>query len=520
MTLIRYALLASLPALALASAAPSPSPWSDSHLVSQRYSSSHHKRFIDEAGNYNITIFHLNDVHAHLDQFTASGADCHPEDGKPCFGGYARIKTKMDELRGIYKDSLFINAGDEFQGTLFYTYLGPSVIAQTINQLGFDAITLGNHEFDGGNEPLVKWIQELNFPMICANVNTIDKSLEAALVPYKVFLEHQLAIVAVTTAEIPGISKPDEGAFATVQKTVDYILEHEGVKRIVVITHIGYDEDIKLAKSTRNVHLVVGGHSHSLLGNFTGAVGPYPTIVENLDGEEVFVVTASKWGQYLGKIDVAYDSQGKIVAYTGSPILMDATIPFSEPLQSRVLEWRQQFDAMGSVVVGEASTLLDQTTCQQQECNLGDAIADAMLEYRLANGGLPDGAIINAGGIRTSIDAGQITKGVILQCFPFMNAVVDLKLTGKQLWDIFEGIVSQRNSAGETVTSFVQVSKGIQFTYDPSKPQGARLVSLNVGQAEPVPAIDLTNEYTIATVDYIATGGKYCLSLTFWGVAN
>lgn len=100
------------------------------------------------------------------------------------------------------------------QGTLFYTYLGPSVIAQTINQLGFDAITLGNHEFDGGNEPLVKWIKELNFPMICANVNTTDKSLEEALVPYKVFPEHQLAIVAVTTPEIPGISKPDEGAFA------------------------------------------------------------------------------------------------------------------------------------------------------------------------------------------------------------------------------------------------------------------------------------------------------------------
>lgn len=420
----------------------------------------------------------------------------------------------MDELRGLYKDSLFVNAGDEFQGTLFYTYLGPSVIAQTINQLGFDAITLGNHEFDGGNEPLVKWIKELDFPMICANVNTTDKSLKEALVPYKVFPEHQLAIVAVTTADIPGISNPDEGTTfldptETVQKTVDYVLEHEDVKRIVVMTHIGYDLDIKLAKNTRNVHLVVGGHSHTLLGNFTGAAGPYPTIVENLDGEEVFVVTASKWGQYLGKIDVAYDRQGKIVAYTGSPILMDAAIPFSEPLQSQVLEWRKQFDAIGSVVVGEASTPLDQTTCQQQECNLGDAIADAMVEYRIANGGHPDGAIINAGGIRASIDAGQITKGDILQCFPFMNAVVDLKFTGKQLWDIFEGIVSQRNSAGETVTSFVQVSKGMQFTYDPSKPQGSRLVSLNVGQADPVPAIELTKEYTIATVDYIATGGDF-----------
>ncbi|KAG8952979.1 hypothetical protein FRC04_003431 [Tulasnella sp. 424] len=509
---VRYALLASLPLFALAFSASPDSLWSDTHLVSRRYSSPHSKRFIDDAGRYNITILHLNDVHAHLDQFTASGTDCHPENGKPCYGGYARFKTKVDELRGVYKDSLLINAGDEFQGTLFYTYLGPSVIAETINQLGFDAITLGNHEFDGGNGPLVKWIKELNFSMICANVNSTDKSLEEVLVPYKVFPQHGLVIVAVTTADIPGISNPDEGTTfldptETVQKTVDYILEHEDVRRIVVMTHIGYDLDIKLARNTRNVHLVVGGHSHTLLGNFTGAAGPYPTIVENLDGEEVFVVTASKWGQYLGKIDVAFDCEGKIVAYTGSPILMDATIPFSEPLQSQILEWRKKFDAIGSVVVGETSTSLDQTTCQQKECNLGDAITDAMIEYRLANGGHPDGAIMNAGGIRASIDAGQITKGGILQCFPFMNAVVDLEFTGKQLWDIFE--VSQKNSAGETVTSFVQVSKGIQFTYDPSKPQGSRLVSLSVGQADPVPPIDLTKEYTITTLDYIATGGKY-----------
>lgn len=111
-TVALLAIFSALPLLALSLA-----PSQDIHLVSRRLSSSSGlaKRFIDDAGNYNITIIHVNDVHAHLDQFAASGMDCDPSNGKPCFGGYARIKTKVDELRGVYEDSLLINAGDEFQ---------------------------------------------------------------------------------------------------------------------------------------------------------------------------------------------------------------------------------------------------------------------------------------------------------------------------------------------------------------------------------------------------------------------
>ena len=97
------------------------------------------------------------------------------------------------------------------QGTLFYTYLGESVIADTINRLGFDAMTLGNHEFDGGLEPLTKFITSLNFPTICANIQSTHVEFQSLLIPYKVFPNHGLAIVAVTTADIPGISNPGEG---------------------------------------------------------------------------------------------------------------------------------------------------------------------------------------------------------------------------------------------------------------------------------------------------------------------
>ena len=111
----------------------------EDRLISRR----HLKRGIDSNGNYNISIYHLNDVHAHLDEFRSTGVDC-ADPTKGCFGGYARVKTVIDGTRPTKEDGLFLNAGDEFQGTLFYSFYGGEKIAETINQLGFDAMTVGN----------------------------------------------------------------------------------------------------------------------------------------------------------------------------------------------------------------------------------------------------------------------------------------------------------------------------------------------------------------------------------------
>lgn len=109
------------------------------------------KRAINADGNAVLSFFHVNDVHAHLDEFSSSGTDCtNPSRG--CYGGYARIKHAIDTLRPQHPQSLFLNNGDEFQGTLFYSYYGGEKIAETLNILNFDAMTLGNHEFDAGSD--------------------------------------------------------------------------------------------------------------------------------------------------------------------------------------------------------------------------------------------------------------------------------------------------------------------------------------------------------------------------------
>jgi 2',3'-cyclic-nucleotide 2'-phosphodiesterase (5'-nucleotidase family) len=249
-----------------------------------------------------------------------------------------------------------------------------------------------------------------------------------------------------------------------VQNAIDEIKSTTNITRIAAITHIGYEEDQKLAEATSGLQLIMGGHSHTLLGDMPNAKGKYPTIVDNKDGDEVFIVTAYRWGEYVGYIDVTYDTQGKILAYHGAPIHITNTTKQEPNLQAQIKAWRGPFEEFAAEVLGTSQVELDQTTCQQGECLLGDFMADAMLAYRKNNSADVDFAIINAGGVRATIDEGDITRGEVLTSFPFGNAIVQIALTGKQIWDVLEGIVSTVNVANrKPVTSFFQVSQGIKL---------------------------------------------------------
>ncbi|KAF1912079.1 Metallo-dependent phosphatase-like protein [Ampelomyces quisqualis] len=466
------------------------------------------KRGIDGQGNYNVSFFHINDVHAHLDEFSSSGTDCtRPERG--CFGGYARVKTVIQEQRPKYNDSLWLNVGDEFQGTLFYSFYKGEKIAQALNDLEFDAMTLGNHEFDGGEDELGDFLQNLTFPIVCANIKSANKKVADVVKPYHVFWDKGLAIIGVTTEETPSIANPDNGTLFSdvveaVQNAIDEIKSTTNITRIAAITHIGYDEDQKLAKATSGLQLIMGGHSHTLLGDMPQAKGKYPTITENKDGEEVFIVTAYRWGEYVGYIDVTYDPEGKILAYHGAPIHLTNTTKQEPELQAKVKEWRGPFEEFAAEVLGTSQVELDQTKCQQGECLLGDFMSDAMLAYRKNNTQDVDFAIINAGGVRATIDEGDITRGEVLTSFPFGNAIVQIALTGKQLWEALEGIVTGVSvTNGKPVTSFFQVSKGIKVEYNPNAVGGTRLVAVTIGDK---PLSNATT-YQVVTLDFIAGGG-------------
>ena len=294
---------------------------------------------------------------------------------------------------------------------------------------------------------------------------------------------------------------------AAAKRTVKEIKHrYPWINRIVALTHIGYDNDIALAKATTGISLIIGGHSHTLVGNMTGSKGAYPTIVNNAAGEEVFVVTSYRWGEYVGYIDLEYDLRGRIVSYEGAPIHLTNQTAQQPKLQAQVKEWAKAFEPFSRTILGLTETTLVQSTCQNEECTLGTFSADSMEDFSLS----PNiaGAIINAGGIRSEIEAGNITQQQALEVYPFGNSIVEVTFTGEQLWKIFEGIVSKKSVFnGNAVTSFVQISRSIRFTYNPTNPVGSRLISLSL-KGQPVV---LTQSYLISTLDFLATGGD-----NFW----
>ncbi|KAB5513578.1 Metallo-dependent phosphatase-like protein [Coniochaeta sp. 2T2.1] len=480
----------------------------DDHLVSRRHLS---KRFIDEDGNYNMSIIHVNDVHSHFVEFTSSGTDC-TDKAKGCRGGVARISAMATKLREQHPDSLFLNAGDESQGTLFYTYYGAEKIAETLNYMKVDCFVPGNHEFDKGDDHLGDFLENLTFPVISANIVSDHPKLNKTIKPFFIYEQYELAVIGVTTESTPSISKPGNGtkftnAVQAVQDTVDHIKSTTNIKRIVAVTHIGFQDDRALAKATTGIGMIVGGHSHTLLGNFSKTEGGYPTIEKSKDGDEVFIVTNWRWGENIGYIDVTWDADGKVVNYNGGPIPLSNLTAQDSELQAKVDEWGKPFEEFGAEVVGSSAVELDQSICQQKECLMGNLIADAMFEYR-KNGSTPeeapDFALMNAGGIRASIDDGPVTRKEVLTCFPFSNAVVEAVLTGDFVWKTVEGIVSDKNQqSGATIPTFLQVSSGTEIRYNPAAAVGSRLVSISINGAP----LDKAKEYRVVTVDFLATGG-------------
>ncbi|SPQ26319.1 dcb0144a-8e08-4d8f-b40c-5af67b59cdf4 [Thermothielavioides terrestris] len=242
---------------------------------------------------------------------------------RECFGRHARVKTVFMDTRQRRLDSLLLNTGDELPGTVFSTFYSGE-IAETLNQMiVFDTMTLGNHEFDRDDNHLGQFLENLSLPIVSANIVSDQPVLNPAITPFHIFPQYDLAVIGITTDTTPGISSPGKGTTFG---------DH------VVSAHNTYGENQRLACETTSLHLTMGGHSYRplVLGDFMGAVGPFLTMVNNRDGDEVFIVTAYRRGKYLGYIDVTYDKQGKVLAYQGGPIpLTNATAQESE-LQKQV----------------------------------------------------------------------------------------------------------------------------------------------------------------------------------------
>ncbi|WP_170325466.1 bifunctional metallophosphatase/5'-nucleotidase [Ruegeria arenilitoris] len=461
------------------------------------------------AAEYKLTILHTNDFHARFEPINKYDSGCDAEDnaeGK-CFGGSARLVTAVNEARGRVENSILVDGGDQFQGSLFYTYYKGKVAAEFMNKLGYDAMTVGNHEFDDGPEVLRGFIDSVGFPVLMSNADIRDEELLTDKIKKSTVIEvggEQIGLIGLTPEDTHDLASPGPNItfsdpVPAVQAEVDK-LTGEGVNKIIVLSHSGYGVDQRVAQETTGVDVIVGGHSNTYLSNVSDkAAGPYPTVVNGVQ-----IVQAYAYGKFLGELNVTFDDDGNVVEAVGEPLIMDNTVTEDQAALDRIAELAVPLDEIRNKVVANAADSIegDRAVCRVQECAMGNLVADAMLA-RVADQGAQI-AIANSGGLRASIDPGEVTMGEVLTVLPFQNTLSTFEISGQTVIDALENGVSQ---VEEVKGRFPQVA-GLTFTWDPSvAPNEGRITEVMVAEGDGFVPIDPAATYLVVTNNYVRNGG-------------
>ena len=469
------------------------------------------------AADYTLNILHINDLHSRIEPINRFDSTCNAEDdaeGK-CFGGIARVKTKIDERRaslaGTDQNVILLDAGDQFQGSLFYTTYKGDAAVEFMNQMDFDAMAVGNHEFDDGPEGLKKFLEKAEFPVISGNTLVgASTGIEGGLTPYiiKEIGGEKIGVVSVLATDTDETSSP--GSDVLIIDEISYLqgavaeLAEQDVNKIILLSHVGLNRDKEIAAAVDGIDVIVGGHSHTLLSNVKdGAADVYPVMVENPSGQEVPIVQAYAYSKYLGEIRVTFDDDGNVLRANGEPHLLDASVTADAAFTARVAELGGPIEELKGKVVGASSDLIEgsREVCRAQECAMGNLVADAMLD-RTKDQGVRF-AIQNGGGLRASIDAGEVTMGEVLTVLPFQNTLATFSVAGSDVVAALENGVSRlEDGAGR----FPQVS-GLKYTFDKDAEPGSRISNVMIAEGDGFVALDEGATYLAATNNYMRNGG-------------
>ena len=462
------------------------------------------------ADEFRMTIMHTNDTHSH-----------HEAQGRSGDGGAARQASVVKDIRAEVDNSLLLDAGDRFTGTLFHKYYAGEDNVKVMNALGYDAMALGNHEFDNGLEVLERFVTGVDFPVLSANTDFGTLETLASAVPGSAVLDvggEKVGVIGLVTAETPEItinfSNKDQitwsANYATAVNRETAKLKADGVNKIILITHIGLGLDKEVAANTTDIDVIVGGHSHTVISSIfkEGGDTEYPLEVENADGDPVYIVQAGDRDRYLGRLNLRFDDDGLVTRARGDLILLSKHIKPDPAVQAMVDELARPIEELRNTVVAledgtavVSNQLMTNKTCRAGECLIGNLLTDAMRDETGS-----DIAITNGGGIRADIDEGEVTVGEVLTVLPFGNTVATLKLTGAQIAASLEHGVGRVGGKGGT-GRFPQVS-GLRYEFDSTSAPGSRLKRVEVGDSSGGYApIDEGKMYTVATNNFMRTGG-------------
>ena len=530
-----------------------------------------------------LTVAHVNDTHSALEPVDealvlhAAGAD---QRVRARLGGVARLKTALDAVRAEGGNVLFLHAGDAVQGTLYFNLFQGEAEFEFLNALGVDAMCLGNHEFDKGPAQLARMLSNARFPVLASNVDASgEPDLAQHIQPYVIRRfataagsEHAgreragseragsepprseaVAVIGSTTPTTPRITmnvgRVRFAKAAPVLRTLVRELEAKGVNKIILLSHNGYEADLALARAVPGLDVIVGGHSHTLLGDAEGLnalglapSGPYPTRVDGPAGAPVLVVQAWKWGEALGELAVDFDAQGRIAGHqaalrlvagepfsqNGQPV--DPASPLGAALRAALLASNQArlYDEDPAILATLApysekiaafqnaplGVALQQDLVRGAATDPGPLVADALLAM------VPGAQIsmIGGGGLRRDLPAGPLTQGHIMGVLPFGNTLVTMDITGAQLKSALEDAVEFRLSArppakGDLQRLVLIHTGGLSYIIHPLRPNGSRVDALTLlAPAPPAPGaapqpFDPAATYRLVTNSFLANGG-------------
>lgn len=423
--------------------------------------------FAVSAEQFTLTILHTNDVHGRIFSYD------HRDLGEDA-GGYARRATLIEQIKSENPYTLVLDAGDMFSGTpVSAVYKGQADMMASL-LLGYDAITIGNHEFDYGQDVLKDFVDYLPVPMLGANIVYEDGTPFA---PSHVIFEvngARVLVVGVVTTSTPVTTHPKNVVglrFLDPAATTRRIMEEEAGRYdiFVVLSHLGVNGDVALAERVSGIDAIIGGHSHTLIDK--------PLFVG-----DTIVAQAGDWGRYLGRVDLDVVDY-RVVGATSTVIPVTGDIE-PNPVVEAILQelYGQRIAEEMARVVGYSPVELVRPFRGSGDTNLGNFITDALLWDTGA-----DIAIYNNGGIRTSLPAGDITIGDLYAVEPFGNMTMTVELTKAQMEALFDQMAAL---GGE------QIAGGSYVIVD------GKARDVLVGGR---PLEDRT--YVVATNEFVAAGG-------------
>eukprot|EP00397_Hematodinium_sp_SG-2012_P016997 GEMP01017359.1.p1 GENE.GEMP01017359.1~~GEMP01017359.1.p1 ORF type:complete len:693 (+),score=137.73 GEMP01017359.1:97-2175(+) len=543
--------------------------------------------FCGVAGTYELTILHINDHHSHLDAETfAFGTSDLPlenhalkQEVQVTYGGLTRMTRLFHEKsEEIGPDVLRIHAGDAITGTVYFNMLKGEASAMLMKLMCLDVFVLGNHEFDCGDHLLANFITMLTdaqnnshcphqepIDVLAANVVPGPTSpLKGLLKPYVIKMlskGHQVAIIGIDMARhtMEG-SSPDKGTMLTdelnaTRATINDIKRaHPSINKIVLVTHVSYTSELALVQQLTDVDVIVGAHSHTLLGNATEFTAfefhpdpnrPYPTVVTNHEKKMVCIVQAWKHAHLLGALSVTFDDNGDVIKCGGTPLIpydnstitttsgtvisaqkttadagdvntiMDALqgssahqllVPTRPDARAAAAlqHYRNQLGAQLDTTIGSAT----QAFCRcprppQEPCKTvsyyGSALANIIAKGYLMDVPAADLCIVSGGTPRVALEKGEITARMVYRVLPYRDNLATITMTGTQVRAVLEDAL---------VLSYPYAA-GIRYSVDMSVPFGSRVSNIEVHGRGPEARwtlLDAAQSYNVLTMAYLAKG--------------